>query len=227
VQDFPSKAPTVAGPDPLKTFATLIDKLVLYMSLLGLPPVLIAISRATTFGWRWGVSVQVVAWSVIMVLLLFRRRLSFRQQNLQFLGKFDGLCGGWCHDLGVERTGTLAAFCLCCDGHSGGWAAGGFGGRDLLAGDHGDRRNRVCEWLVFYPPGGAGLQSVRIELGYRFFNRRDRDAGGGVELGTIKIFLVGDHADPPGTRRGIRVDPPVLAGCYLSPGRRQPDHVYQ
>lgn len=85
MQDIPSKAPTIAGPDPLKAFATLIDRLVLCMSLVGLPAVMIAISRAKEFGWHWSVNIQGVAWGVIMLLLLFRRRLSFRRRTYGFL----------------------------------------------------------------------------------------------------------------------------------------------
>jgi PAS domain S-box-containing protein len=85
VQDIPSQAPTVAGPDPLKTFATLIDRLVLYMSLIGIPALLVAISRATLIGWRWGASVQVAAWGIIVLLLFFRRQMSFRRRTYGFL----------------------------------------------------------------------------------------------------------------------------------------------
>jgi len=85
VRDIPSKAPAGARPDPLKAFAILIDRLVLSMSLVGLPAVMLAISRANEFGWRWGASIQVAAWALIMLLLLFRGRLSFRGRTYGFL----------------------------------------------------------------------------------------------------------------------------------------------
>ena len=85
MQDIPSQAPTIAGPDPLKTFATLIDRLVLNMSLIGIPTLLVAISRATLIGWRWGASEQVAAWGIIVLLLFFRRDWSFRRRTYGFL----------------------------------------------------------------------------------------------------------------------------------------------
>jgi hypothetical protein len=85
LQAIQSEAPTVAGPDPLNTFATLIDRLVLCMSLAGLPAVIIAVSRIYEFEWHWGASIQVATWGIIMLQLLFRQRLSFRQRTYGFL----------------------------------------------------------------------------------------------------------------------------------------------
>ncbi|MEE4114392.1 MAG: PAS domain S-box protein [Desulfobacteraceae bacterium] len=110
MQAIPSEAPTVAGPDPLKTFATLIDRLVLCMSLAGLPAVLIAISRATVFGWRWGVNVQVVAWAFIMLLLVFRRRVSFRRRTYGFLVCLMVYSGAGVMMWGLNGQGLLLLF---------------------------------------------------------------------------------------------------------------------
>jgi len=110
LQTIQPEANTVGGTDPLKTFATLIDRLVLCMSLAGLPAVLIAISRATVFGWRWGVSVQVVAWMAIMLLLLFRGRLSFRGRTYGFLVWLTVYSGAGVMMWGLSGQGLLLLF---------------------------------------------------------------------------------------------------------------------
>jgi|GEM_PF-1368967 len=82
----PSVAVATESSDPAKAFRDLIDRFVLSMALIGSPPVLLALSRTVVFGWRWGVGLQVVAWGMILLMLPFRRRLSFRQRTYGFLG---------------------------------------------------------------------------------------------------------------------------------------------
>ncbi len=51
-------ASSSSGPDPLKAFQDLLDRLVVAMTVIGIPVVLVAMSRAAEFGWQWGASVQ-------------------------------------------------------------------------------------------------------------------------------------------------------------------------
>lgn len=82
----PSVTIATESSDPASAFRDLIDLLVWCMSLIGSLPVLLALSRSAVFGWSWGISLQVAAWSMIVLLLPFRRRLSFRQRTYGFLG---------------------------------------------------------------------------------------------------------------------------------------------
>lgn len=57
-QDIRHVASPLSEPDPLTAFQDLLDRLVVVMTVIGIPVVLVSMSRAAEFGWQWGASVQ-------------------------------------------------------------------------------------------------------------------------------------------------------------------------
>jgi DNA-binding NarL/FixJ family response regulator len=55
-QDIRHVASPSSEPDPLTAFQDLLDRLVVAMTMIGVPAVLVAMSRAAEFGWQWGAS---------------------------------------------------------------------------------------------------------------------------------------------------------------------------
>jgi two-component system, cell cycle sensor histidine kinase and response regulator CckA len=80
------------------------------MSLIGIPALLVAISRATLIGWRWGTSVQVAAWGIIVLLLFFRRHWSFRRRTYGFLICLMVYAGAGVMTWGLSGQGLLLLF---------------------------------------------------------------------------------------------------------------------
>jgi PAS domain S-box-containing protein len=103
-------AATAEETDPRQAFQNLLDKLVIGMSVLGLPAVLIALARAAEFGWRWGLSVQVASWGGVVGLLLLRPRLSFRQRTYGFMALLMLYATAGVMTWGLSAQGFLLLF---------------------------------------------------------------------------------------------------------------------
>ena len=105
-----AEALPATGPDPVKAFENLLDRLVLYLSLFGIPAVLVAISRAIEFGWRWGLSMQVAAWGFMVFLLPFRQRWPFWKRTYGFLLGLMVYSGAGVMTWGLSGQGFLLLF---------------------------------------------------------------------------------------------------------------------
>jgi CheY-like chemotaxis protein len=57
-QDIRHVASPLSEPEPLTAFQDLLDRLVVVMTVIGIPVVLVSMSRAAEFGRQWGASVQ-------------------------------------------------------------------------------------------------------------------------------------------------------------------------
>jgi PAS domain S-box-containing protein len=71
--------------DPLRTFEELLDKLVLFVTLVGMPAIFLAAMRVRVFGWHTGVVLQMGIGILFLVMLAIRRRFTFRQRSRTFL----------------------------------------------------------------------------------------------------------------------------------------------
>ncbi len=109
-QDIHHDASPSSEPDPLTAFQDLLDRLVAVMTVIGIPVVLVSMARAAEFGWQWGASVQAAAWGVVVVLLMFRRRLSFRGRTYGFLAALMVYAGTGVMAWGLNGQGFLLLF---------------------------------------------------------------------------------------------------------------------
>jgi two-component system cell cycle sensor histidine kinase/response regulator CckA len=109
-EEVRSTVSTPPASEPLQAFQDLLDRLVVAMTLIGLPAVLIAMARAAEFGWRWGVSVQAAAWGLVVVLVVFRRRLTFRRRTYGFLAALMIYAGAGVVTWGLNGQGLLLLF---------------------------------------------------------------------------------------------------------------------
>jgi len=110
LQDIRRAAPPLSESDPLKAFQDLLDRLVVVMSVIGIPAIGVAMSRAAEFGWQLGTSVQAAAWGAVVVLLMFRHRLAFRGRTYAFLAFLMVYAGAGVMTWGLNGQGLLLLF---------------------------------------------------------------------------------------------------------------------